>query len=86
MKLTYLEATKVLKEAYRLKTQFRSSSSRLGQSIYWTTNDELSSLDLGLRDKLVSMLLAYHGTEGDFYYLEDEETLSLFYKLYVVGE
>lgn len=83
-KLTYLEATKILTEAYRLKAQFKSSGSRLGQSIHWTCNPEISSLDKSLQDKLLSLLDADHTSPNDFYHWMDEDKVfATFYIRYV---
>ena len=82
-KLTHLEATKVLTEAYQLRTQYRESGSRLGQSIHWACNPEISSLDKSLQDKLLSLLDADHASPNDFYYFTDnDKVIELFYQCY----
>ena len=65
--LTHLEATKVLTDAYRLRVEYRKSGSRLGQSIHWAANPELSSLDRDLQEKLIDVLDSHHATVYDFY-------------------
>lgn len=83
-KLTHLEATKILTEAYRLRTKFRSSGSRLGQSIHWVCNDELSYLKPELQEKLLILLDHYHAGESDFYHwVDDDKILTVFYSRYV---
>lgn len=83
-KLTHLEATKVLTDAYRLRTEYRQSGSRLGQSIHWAANPELSSLDMSLQEKLILILDAFHATDLDFYHLtDDNRVMECFYKHYV---
>lgn len=85
-KLSHLEATKILTEAYRLKAQFRTSGSRLGQSIHLTYNPELSCLDQELQAKLLSLLDSDHATDNDFYHWTDEDKVfTTFYLLYVKG-
>lgn len=82
-KLTHLEANKVLTEAYKLRTQFSVHNGRLGQSIHWTTDDSLSSLERDLRLKLEKLIAYYFRTAYNFYYESDENVLDLFYKYYV---
>ena len=83
-KLSHLEATKVLTEAYQLRTQYRESGSRLGQSIHWACNPEISSLDKSLQDKLLSLLDADHASPNDFYHwIDEDKVFATFYIRYV---
>lgn len=83
-KLTQVEASQVLTEAYRLRTQYRDSGSRLGQSIHWACNPEISTLDESLQDKLISLLDADHTSPNDFYHwINEDKVFATFYVRYV---
>jgi hypothetical protein len=87
VKLTQIEATKIMTEAYRLKALFRTSGSRLGQSIHWVCNSELSNLPVQLQNKLIVLLDSDHAGDNDFYHwTDDDKVFTTFYSRYVRGD
>lgn len=82
-KLSQLEATQVITEAYRLKFQYANSGSRLSQAIWWCSSQH-STLPEELQEKLYQLIDQHRGTELDFYYWKDEQkVIQKMYELYV---
>lgn len=82
-RLTQLEATQVITEAYRLKFQHAASGSRLSQAIWWCSSLH-STLPEELQEKLYQLIDQHRGTELDFYYWKDEQkVIQKMYELYV---
>lgn len=83
IKLTRKEASNIIEEARRLYKLHETSSSRLGQAIWWCSSQH-STLPENLQIKLYELIDPHRGTEVDFYHEKDpKKVVQKFYELYV---